>query len=38
MADKNTVEGRSGRRSRGPSPNGQISDDSSATEDSDHGL
>lgn len=29
-------EGRNGRRSRGPSPNGHLSDDSSATDDSDH--
>lgn len=30
-------EGRAGRRSRGASPNGHLSDDSSATDDSDHG-
>ncbi|KAK2182076.1 hypothetical protein NP493_368g02036 [Ridgeia piscesae] len=29
-------EGRAGRRSRGASPNGHLSDDSSATDDSDH--
>ena len=31
------MEERNGRRSRGPSPNGHLSDDSSASDDSDHG-
>ena len=30
-------EGRAGRRSRGASPNGHLSDESSSTDDSDHG-
>lgn len=37
MGDKNVEELRNGRRSRGPSPNGHVSEgDSSATEDSEH--
>ena len=31
-------EGRAGRRSRGTSPNGHLSDESSSTDDSDHGM
>jgi len=36
LADKNSEDIRNGRRSRGPSPNGHLSDEGSATEDSDH--
>ncbi|XP_064623382.1 REST corepressor 3-like isoform X1 [Lineus longissimus] len=34
-AERNFDEGKNGGRSRGPSPNGHLSDDSSATDDSD---
>ena len=37
IGDRNGEEGRNGRRSRGSSPNGHLSDDSSASDDSDHG-
>ena len=37
MADRNFEELRNGRRSRGPSPNGHLSDDSSATDESEQG-
>lgn len=37
LADKSSDDIRNGRRSRCGSPNGQISDDSSAADDSDHG-
>lgn len=37
LADKTSDDIRNGRRSRCGSPNGQISDDSSAADDSDHG-
>jgi hypothetical protein len=36
-AERNFDESKNGRRSRGPSPNGHLSDDSSATDDSDSG-
>ena len=37
VAGDRNMEERNGRRSRGPSPNGHLSDDSSASDDSDHG-
>lgn len=38
VGERNMEETRNGRRSRGPSPNGHLSDDSSATsDDSEHG-
>lgn len=37
VGDRNMDEGRNGRRSRGPSPNGHLSDDGSGSEDSDQG-
>lgn len=37
VGDRTMEDSRNGRRSRGPSPNGHLSDDSSATDDSDHG-
>ena len=38
IGDRNMENSRNGRRSRGPSPNGHLSDDSGATDESEQGT